>query len=577
MAQLLNQVSGSIKFILMKKIFLLLLVLFSLKLFSQEKALIKDFNKIHQEKIFIHLNANFLLTGETLLYKLSCLHKLSNKYSQLSKIIYIEIINDKKERVELQKINLIKGKAQGDFFIRNSLKSGNYKVISYTKWMKNKNLFTASDLYIINPFQTKIKKSTDAITLNTNNYQTNSVNTTNNAITLSKKKYSKREKVSFKINLGKANISSNNLSLSVRKIDNQFYSKKKNSSAFLQEKNPAGVLNSSTNIIPDLRGDVLKGQITSKSIDKSVENIKISLSIIQKNGFSLISNTDKNGYFYFILDDFRTTERVYFQLIDANINDYKITLDKEHKLNFDHLSFKKLNTNNLLDTLIDKRSTYIQVENAYKNLKRDQIILEKSTGTFTSANFKNYKLDNFTRFKTMKETMVEVIPYSGISTSKGEATFHVNQTNSQSNSLPMLLIDGLIIKNHNELASLKMSLVDEIDISHHVFKFNSILYKGVISVNTYSGEYEPKSKELFSINLQKPLPNKKYYFANYSIKKDKITPDFRTQLYWEPNLNSIQNDVTFYTSDVSGVFEINIEGFSNTGKPISLKQYFKVE
>lgn len=561
----------------MKKIFLLLLVLFSLKLFSQEKALIKDFNKIHQEKIFIHLNANFLLTGETLLYKLSCLHKLSNKYSQLSKIIYIEIINDKKERVELQKINLIKGKAQGDFFIRNSLKSGNYKVISYTKWMKNKNLFTASDLYIINPFQTKIKKSTDAITLNTNNYQTNSVNTTNNAITLSKKKYSKREKVSFKINLGKANISSNNLSLSVRKIDNQFYSKKKNSSAFLQEKNPAGVLNSSTNIIPDLRGDVLKGQITSKSIDKSVENIKISLSIIQKNGFSLISNTDKNGYFYFILDDFRTTERVYFQLIDANINDYKITLDKEHKLNFDHLSFKKLNTNNLLDTLIDKRSTYIQVENAYKNLKRDQIILEKSTGTFTSANFKNYKLDNFTRFKTMKETMVEVIPYSGISTSKGEATFHVNQTNSQSNSLPMLLIDGLIIKNHNELASLKMSLVDEIDISHHVFKFNSILYKGVISVNTYSGEYEPKSKELFSINLQKPLPNKKYYFANYSIKKDKITPDFRTQLYWEPNLNSIQNDVTFYTSDVSGVFEINIEGFSNTGKPISLKQYFKVE
>jgi hypothetical protein len=543
---------------------------------SQENALIKDFNKVHQEKIFIHLNANFLLTGETLLYKLSCLDKLSNKYSQLSKIVYVEIINDKKERVELQKINLINGKAQGDFFIRNSLNSGNYKVISYTKWMKNKNLFTATDLYVVNPFQTKIKKSADAISLNTNNYQTNSVNTTNNAITLSKKKYSRREKVSFKINLDEADISLNNLSLSVRKIDNQFYSKRKNSSTFLQGKKSVHILNGNTNIIPDLRGDVIKGQITSKSTNKSVENIKISLSVIQKNGFSLISNTDKNGYFYFILDNFRATERVYFQLIDANINDYKITLDKEHKLNFDHLSFKKLNTNNLLDTLIDKRSTYIQVENAYKNLKQDQIVIEKSAETLPNILFKKYKLDNFTRFKTMKETMIEVIPNSGISTSKGEATFHVNQTTSQSNSLPMLLIDGLIVKNHNELANIKMSLVDEINISHHLFKFNSILYKGVISINTYNGEYEPKSKELLGINLQKPLSGKKYFFPDYSIENDQITPDYRTQLYWKPSLNSTDEEISFYTSDIAGDFEIEIEGFTNSGIPISLRKIFNV-
>ena len=546
-------------------------------MFSQEKLHIKDFQKVDQEKIFLHLNSNFLLTGETLLYKISCLEKSSNQYSQLSKIVYLEIINDKKERVELQKIRLINGKAQGDFFIRNSLKSGNYKIISYTRWMKNKNLFTATDLYLINPFQTKIQKSTSAIVLNTNDYQKNSSTTKNNVIVLNKKKYSRREKVSFKINLDKADIALNNLSLSVRKIDNQFYSKKTNSSAFLQEKNPVGVLKNSINIIPDLRGDVIKGQITSKSTNKSVENIKMSLSIIQKNGFSLISNTDKNGYFYFILDNFRASERIYFQLIDANINDYKITLNKESKLNFDHLSFKKLNTNNLLDTLIDKRSTYIQVENAYKNLKRDQIILEKSAGTLPYTIFKKYKLDNFTRFKTMKETMVEVIPNSGISTSKGEATFHVNQTTSQSSSLPMLLIDGLIVKNHNELSNLKMSLVDEINVSHHLFKFNSILYKGVISINTYNGEYEPKSKELLGINLQKPLSSKKYFFPNYSIENDKITPDYRTQLYWEPNLNSIHEEISFYTSDITGDFEIEIEGFTNMGTPISLRKVFNVK
>lgn len=545
-------------------------------MFSQEKIHMDDFNKIHQEKVYIHLNSNFLLTGETLLYKLSCLHKVSNQYSTLSKIVYVEILNDKKERVVQQKIKLKNGTAQGDFFIRNSLKSGNYKVISYTKWMKNKNLFTTTDLYIINPYQDKIQHSADVITLKTHNNQTQRSTSKNNSIVLNKKQYKKREKVSFKINLNKKILSSSTLSVSVRKIDNQFYSQKKNSSIFLQEKSQVGITNDKITNIPDLRGDLIRGQVISKSSNKPIENIKVSLSIIQKNGFFIISNTDKNGYFNFIVDNYRKTEKSYIQLIDANIKDYKIVLTKESTLNLNHLSFTKLNTNNQLDALIDKRSTYVQIENAYKNLNRDQIILEKTTASLPSYIFVKYKLDDYTRFKTMKETMVEIIPNSGISTSKGNATFYVNTTTGF-NLLPILLIDGFIVKNHNELADLKMGLVDEINISHHTLKFNSVIYKGAISIKTYKGEYEPKTEELLSFNFKKPLANKKYFFPNYSIENSKITPDFRIQLYWEPNLNNTQKEVSFYTSDITGDFEIEIEGFTNTGIPISLRKIFSVQ
>lgn len=560
----------------MKKIFLLLLVILSLKMYSQEKIDINDFKKLHNEKIFIHLNSNFLLTGETLLYKLSCLHKLSNQYSTLSKIVYVEIINDKKERIVQQKIKLEDGTAQGDFFIRNSLKSGNYKVISYTKWMKNNNLFTATDLYIINPYQNKIQNSTDAITLKRHNIQTHSSTSNNNSIVLNKKQFKKREKVSFKIELNKKILSSSKLSVSVRKIDNQFYSQKKNSSIFLQEKSQVAITNDKTLNIPDIRGDVIRGQIISKSNNKPIENIKVSLSIIQKNGFFLISNTDKNGYFHFVVDNFRKTEKSYIQLLDADIKDYQITLLKEFNLNFNHLSFKKLNTNTQLDAHIDKRSAHIQIENAYKNLSPDQIISEKTTATLPSSIFEKYKLDDFTRFKTMKETMVEIIPYSGTSTSNGNVTFYVNNTTGF-NSLPILLIDGFIVKDHNELASLNMNLVDEINISYQTLKFNSVIYKGVISIKTYKGEYEPKTKELLRFNLKKLLANKKYFSPNYAIENSKITPDFRAQLFWEPNLNTTQKEVSFYTSDITGNFEIEIEGFTNTGNPISLRKIFSVQ
>ena len=256
-------------------------------MFSQEKIFIKDSNKIHQEKIFIHLNSNFLLTGETLLYKLSCLNKLNNQYSKLSKIVYVEILNDKKERIVQQKIELKNGTAQGDFFIRNSLKSGNYKVIAYTKWMKNENFFTASDLNIINPYQTKIQKSTDAITLKPNNYQIRSSSPENNSIVLNKKEYNKREKVSFMINLNEKNIASNNLSVSVRKIDNQFYSHKKNSLMFLQEKNKPGLSDDKITDIPDVRGDLIRGQVVSISNNKPIENIKVSRKSKVTTGYLL--------------------------------------------------------------------------------------------------------------------------------------------------------------------------------------------------------------------------------------------------------------------------------------------------
>lgn len=563
----------------MKKTFLLLFLIVSLKIFSQEKTFVIDSNKIHQEKIFIHLNTNSLLTGETLLYKISCLNKLNNQYSNLSKIAYIEILNDKKERISQQKIELKNGTGQGDFFIRNSLKTGNYKIISYTKWMKNKNYFTATDLYIINPYQPKIKKSSAANTLKIQNH-TAKVSSTlkNNIIVLNKKEYSKREKVSFSINLHKKEITSNNLSVSVRKIENQFYSQKKNSLMFLQEKSKAGISNDKITDTPDIRGDIIKGQVISKSNNKPVEDIKVSLSIIQRNGFFLISNTDKNGYFYFIIDNFRKTEKSYIQLIDATFKDYKIILAKESLLNFDHLTFKKLNTTNLLDSLIDKKSTYIQIENAYKNLKQDQISIEKVTSSIPNYLFKKYSLDNFTRFKTIEETLIEIIPNTWSNTSKDNTTFHVYvNDNTGYNRLPLLLIDGFIVNNHNELANIKMNTVDAINISHNIFKFNSVIYKGIISINTYKGEYEPKTRELLSINLKQPLANKKYFFQNYSKSNNKRIPDFRTQLFWDPNLNVSQKEISFFTSDVSGNFEIEIEGFTNDGEPISLRKNFKVK
>jgi len=56
-------------------------------------------------------------------------------------------------------------------------------------------------------------------------------------------------------------------------------------------------------------------------------------------------------------------------------------------------------------------------------------------------------------------------------------------------------------------------------------------------------------------------------------------PDYRNQLLWIPNfkLDRQEKIIKFFTSDNKGVYEICLEGFTNDGKPVSLKQNITIK
>jgi TonB-dependent SusC/RagA subfamily outer membrane receptor len=63
---------------------------------------------------------------------------------------------------------------------------------------------------------------------------------------------------------------------------------------------------------------------------------------------------------------------------------------------------------------------------------------------------------------------------------------------------------------------------------------------------------------------------KEFFSPNYETEiEEHIIHDFRTTLYWNPELNFQDNseELSFYTSDQSGSFTIRIEGVFATGQP----------
>ena len=525
----------------------------------------KEFvRKISQEQIFIHFNSNFLITGERLFYKVYTQNTTTKNLSTLSKIAYIAIVNSKKETVLDQKIKLTNGIGFGDFFISTPLTTGNYKLIGYTQWMKNKNLFFEEDLYIYNAFTNPPK-----ILAHTKEKQPNK----------NLKTYAKREKVTLPISTIALDSAQGDFSISVKKVNPSLFPEKMTSEQFPIKKNQTNLVISSANkkfSIPEFRGELLSGIVASKN-NNNIENLKVILSSIHKNGSTQITNTNTKGEFHFNITTSLEKENLNIQLDVDGVSNYSISLLKKFPVDYSQLQFKEITTSREVNNIIKSKSIHLQIENAYSVIKTDSI--QEDT-----YNFKLYQqtpltfvLDKYKRFNTMEETVIEVIQSCWIENKNGNYTFYVRDENLVNNKLfkPLIIVDGHIVTDHNELANFHPRKIKTVHVFRKKHIINSKQYHGTINVETFKLSFKPDETKIFKLNTRNISKEKIYFKQSYAKNKDLRIPDYRTQLYWNPTING--KEINFYTSDVTGVFEINIEGFSNTGKPISLKQYFKVE
>ncbi|NCI51559.1 hypothetical protein GWC95_16640 [Sediminibacterium roseum] len=101
----------------------------------------KKFNQFRinnlQEKMYLHVDRNFYLAGDILWCKAYVVDATLHQPLDLSKVAYVEVLDENNNAVLQAKLELDKGKGNGSIAIPSSIKSGNYKLRGYTNWMKN--------------------------------------------------------------------------------------------------------------------------------------------------------------------------------------------------------------------------------------------------------------------------------------------------------------------------------------------------------------------------------------------------------------------------------------------------------
>ncbi|MCB0776768.1 MAG: hypothetical protein KDB99_10655 [Chitinophagaceae bacterium] len=130
-----------IKYIHRRVFQLFLLIIVAKDIYAQNISVSERFNKytsrVIQEKLFVHTDKDFYTAGEILWFKIYYVNGATHQSLQLSKIAYVEVLNENNEPVLEGKISLEPGESNGSFYLPVTLSTGNYTLRAYTNWMKN--------------------------------------------------------------------------------------------------------------------------------------------------------------------------------------------------------------------------------------------------------------------------------------------------------------------------------------------------------------------------------------------------------------------------------------------------------
>jgi len=435
---------------------LLLLLVTNNPVFGQSNRPVTAISSINtiEESLYLHCNTTTFLSGETLLFKVYSLNPNQKTFSTVSKIGHVELLDVANKSVLKQKIVLNNGIGQGDFFIATSLKTGTYKLIAYTNWALNKfdNGIYKTDIFIINPFESSFFEENIQNTPSQanpaeepNSPQTNEpIKPDNTKITLktNKLKYTSREKVSLAINANLSMAAKGSFSVSVRKTDSLPTPKTVNSIDFL---NSSLTKNNSIPkknlLLPEFRGEIISGKIIAKDSSKELKEKTIGLSIPGRNFAFKIVTTDQQGNFHFILDEQPNALNVVVQIMEKDRNEYSIVLNETTPINNVSLSFSnklRLVAKNKKD--IENRSVANQIENNYYKHKKDSLLSIPKTFPFYYPLQKEYVLDDYTRFPTLKETIIEVLNEVYYKREKDSYSIHIRNPSLQGETYGKTLV-----------------------------------------------------------------------------------------------------------------------------------------
>lgn len=504
------------------------------------------------------------VSGETLLTKVF----ISGE--TVSKIVHIDLINQQGIRITGASMEINGEQADGFIHLPDSLGTGTYILRAYQKDPAS-GLKTLRELWITNRFD-GLKKTTGISRLQLNgNIQENATK----LIRLNglQDNYQTNEPISASITVDpqlQKNIDGG-LLVSMAETYPSFESQ----SFVWKSEHPTG------DLIED-KGVILSGTVTERNTKKPVAGVTVYLTVPDSiPGFQYYKSRD-DGRFYFLLDKYFGPVQAFVQCFRLNpAQPLKITLE-------DHLSttsglppFKTQpfpeELKNSINTAIDV-ITFRKIFNQGDGVVQDKPVRKHDTYPYYGMPTSTVDPQLFIDLPDFNEISKELLHGVKFRNYNNEPTLQVMYPAMRRyfDGMPLLLIDGIPVRDLNLIKDMGSKDIDRIDICENERFFGDLRFEGVVAIHTFSKDFSriPESDQTIRLNLE--TIQVKATLAQPTESAPNI-PDLRQVFYWNPSFDPTQSlTINTKTSSVKGHFKLIVRGKLKDGSFIFAEKSFDV-
>ncbi|MEO9477873.1 MAG: hypothetical protein ABJG41_20185 [Cyclobacteriaceae bacterium] len=161
----------------MRKLQLLLLITFISMAFGfiQQGTIQEILSKLrnftqrnYQEKVYVQTDSDIYYAGDVIWFSTSLLDVQTHAPSLLSQIVHVKLFSSSGTELASKKIQTRDGRGNADILLSDTLSTGVYHLVAYTKWMKNfgQDYIYKKPLYVVNQMAKKTEEDKNAIGIN---------------------------------------------------------------------------------------------------------------------------------------------------------------------------------------------------------------------------------------------------------------------------------------------------------------------------------------------------------------------------------------------------------------------------
>jgi len=551
-----------------------------------------------RERIYLQTDKHLYLAGEPVLMKF-----LTIDQDQIpivfSKVAYAELVGNSIAQIQI-KVELINGTGAGRMLLPADLPTGYYRLIAYTQYMRNEgpDVFFEKNIAVVNTFQEAPPAPPEGLEKPLRSFTENGAPSPWGRagvglveMGLDKTIYTTRERGELIINGLPENIHT----LSVSVAGKEFLPVESNESLF--RKNQAKKSNEfSGEFLPEYEGHIVTGKIidnqTGTGFANSADANSGSDAVFIAAGLSFPGDRirffsgqiNKMGDVQFITSGISGMKEIATVLFHAD-EKYRLDIQSPFVSRYAPEPVPELHLDSAYYNMLLARSVALQVFRYFSEEPSENQIVPESH--FKMKPTSSYPLDEYTRFTTMREVFIEFISGARFRRRDGKQEISVLTKRGSYNdygSMPLVLLDGVPISNHEVIFNYDPLTVEKINIYYGPCIMGGLQFDGIVELITYRRLHADLNLDKSSqvLTYEGPQPVYRLDAPDYSDEKNRRSrmPDGRHTLLWNPD---VQTDgktsirLPFNTSDLTGEFQATVEGITKDGEIVFATLDFKVQ